>query len=87
MAAVKKTKESPSNAKTAALVVMAVLAIVAALVLGSRFIGGVASENQNFGPSEKVLQKYSPPGYTPYGQPLKPGETRPPYRAGAPSNR
>jgi len=32
-----------------------------------------------FGPSPEVLKRMSPPGYTPYGQPPKPGEVRPPY--------
>lgn len=41
-----------------------------------------ARSRGEFAPTRDVLRRVSPPGYTPYGQPPKPGEIRPPYSGG-----
>lgn len=69
--------------RTRAIVFGAIViaAIVTAIQVGALLTRETPGPDQ-FKPSAEVLKRYSPPGYTPYGQPPRPGEVRPPFRAG-----
>lgn len=72
----------PSKALMALLIVVTIAALAVVAKVGAGIVHQAMLENQSFEPSDEVLRKISPPGYTPYGQPPKPGEIRPPYVPG-----
>ena len=78
-----KSRTTPTARSSPAAVIALVVVIVIAFVVAARFGMGllreVSADRQQFGPSPEVLKKMSPPGYTPYGQPPKPGEVRPAF--------
>lgn len=77
-------KDTAQSVPTGVVVAVVVVVLVIVVGIGMRMFGGSSPRNaaEEFAPDMKVLAAQTPPGYTPYGQPPRPGEVRPPYRAG-----
>jgi hypothetical protein len=66
--------------KMVGLVVVILIALCFAGYYGKVFFNKTFAERQEFGTSSEILKAFNdalPPGYAPYGRPLKPGEKRP----------